>query len=115
MGCYLEVGKRLRGPAEIAGPFLLEDGILKDNIDRSMQDACKECSNWDEVGHQARVRSVLTTMVDKVEEKVTDEHFKPTVGDFLKVLEAERDLGRGDQGPKELHVKWEEPEPNSQN
>ena len=89
--------------------------MLKARADGNIQDACKECSYWDEVGHRVKVRSVLTTMVDKLEEKVSAEEFKPSVGDFLKVLEVDKDLEWVDEGPKEIRIIWEEPGPTLRN
>jgi hypothetical protein len=80
----------------------------------SIPDDCKECVHWDQVERRVRVRSLMTSMVGKLEARVTADEFKPTIGDFLKVLDAEKELELADEGPVEITVKWEELPPTSQ-
>jgi hypothetical protein len=82
--------------------------------DGSIPDDCRDCCHWDQVGPRLRVRSLLTSMVNKFEQKVTASGFNPTVGDFLKVLEAEKELEWTNEGPKEIKVRWEELKPASE-
>lgn len=83
--------------------------------DSSIPDDCKECIHWDQVEQRVRVRTVLTSMVDKLEEKVVDGDFKPTIGDFLRTLEVDQNLEGANEGPTEYIVRWEELSPRSQN
>jgi hypothetical protein len=83
--------------------------------DVRITDECKECKHWDRVGHRVRVRSLLTSMADKLEVKVMANEFKPTIGDFLKVLDAKTELDQGNEGPKEITVKWGDLTPASTN
>jgi len=69
-----------------------------------------ECEHWDRVAHRVRVRSLLSSMADKLEGSVTADQFKPAVGDFLKVLDAEQSL-EPSQGDKEMTVQWRDPGP----
>lgn len=85
------------------------------NTDSSIPDDCKECIHWDQVEQRVRVRSVLTSMVDKLEEKVEGGDFKPTIGDFLRTLEADQNLEGANEGPTELIVRWEDLSPRLQN
>ena len=82
--------------------------------DASIPYDCKECIHWDEVEQRVRVRSVLTSMVDKLEEKVIEGDFKPTIGDFLRTLEADQSLAASNEGPTEYIVRWGEPSPASE-
>jgi hypothetical protein len=83
--------------------------------DASIPEDCKECIHWDQVEQRVRVRSVLTSMVDKLEEKVIASDFKPTVADFLKTLEADQNLEGTNEGPTEYIVRWGELSPNLNN
>ncbi|MDR3700213.1 MAG: hypothetical protein P4L56_11290 [Candidatus Sulfopaludibacter sp.] len=83
--------------------------------DANIPDDCKECIHWDQVEQRVRVRSVLTSMVDKLEEKVIAGDFKPTVADFLRTLEADQNLEGVNEGPTEYIVRWEDLSPTSQN
>jgi len=69
---------------------------------------CKECKNWERVNDRVRVHSVLTTVVDKIEEKISAANFKPTLTDYFKGLEALNNLVWGSEGSKEITVKWED-------
>jgi hypothetical protein len=84
------------------------------NTDASIPDECKECIHWDQVEQRVRVKSVLTSMVDKLEEKVSAGDFKPTVVDFLRALEADQNLEGANEGPVEYIVRWEDLSPTSE-
>jgi len=77
--------------------------------DSSIPDDCKDCIHWDQVEQRVRVKSVLTSLVDKIEEKVVEGDFKPTIGEFLKTIEVDQNLAGPDDGPTEYIVRWEEP------
>ncbi len=59
-----------------------------------------------------RVKSVLTTMIDKLQNKLSAKEFNPTVGDFLRALEAEQSMGLANEGATEMKVRWEDPAPS---
>ncbi|MBZ5724866.1 MAG: hypothetical protein LAP87_07695 [Acidobacteriia bacterium] len=72
---------------------------------------CRECSRWNEIKQRLRVTEVLEDSIEKVKKKLTSEEFKPTVADYLKLLQVEKDLEREfeDGSPKEIEVTWVEP------
>ena len=72
-------------------------------------DECKGCSHWDEAGQRARVRTVLVSMVDKIEEKLEGGDFKPTVVDFLRALEADQQIDDTNVGLRTIIARWEDP------
>ena len=61
---------------------------------------------------RVRIQSLLTSMTGKMEKKVTADEFKPTIGDFLKVVELERAWDTN-EGSKEKVVRWVDPAPLS--
>ena len=77
--------------------------------DVSIPEDCRECKNWERVSDRVRVHSVLTSVVDKIEKKVSADDFKPTLGDYFKSLEALKSVVWGSEGSKEITVKWEDP------
>lgn len=80
----------------------------------NIPDYCKGCIHRDQVEHRVRVRSLMTSMVEKLEDRFKSDEFKPTIGDFLKVLDAEKELQLADEGPVEITVKWEDQPRTSQ-
>ena len=69
--------------------------------------SCQECEHWSEVRNKLRVGGVLDTVINHMEGKLTHQEFKPSLADFLKLLQMERELG--DEAPKEIKVTWVEP------
>lgn len=80
----------------------------KNREDGSIPADCKDCEHWSSVKDRVRIHSVLTSMAGKIEEKVTADEFKPTVGDFLKVVELERAWDTN-EGSKEIVARWADP------
>ena len=68
---------------------------------------CRECSNWTEIKDKLRISEVLASAITAIEKRLMSKDYKPTVGDYLKLLqmgqELEQDL------PKEIKVTWVEP------
>jgi hypothetical protein len=69
--------------------------------------SCKECEHWTEVRNKLRVVDVLTTVITKMEAKLKEEEFKPSLADFLKLVQLEKEIG--EEVPKEIKVTWVEP------
>ena len=70
---------------------------------------CRRCKNWFIVSDYIRVKELIENAVAKMKEALEDQKFKPTVADFLRLLEAEKELE--DAAIKEIKVTWiEEPE-----
>jgi hypothetical protein len=69
--------------------------------------SCKECEHWTEVRNKLRVGDVLTAVVEKMEGKLKDSEFKPTLADFLRLVQLEKEIG--EEEPKEIKVTWVEP------
>ena len=69
--------------------------------------SCRECEHWAEVRNQLRVDGILTKIIANMEEKLGKEEFKPSLADYLKLVQLEKDLD-GEE-PKEIRVTWVEP------
>jgi hypothetical protein len=57
---------------------------------------------------RGRKEATLVKMVmESIEEKLRANELKPTVGDFIRLLQLEKELG--EEQPKEIKVSWIEP------
>ena len=70
--------------------------------------SCTECEHWAEVKSKLRVGQVLKTVITNMETKLKADEFKPSLADYLKLVQMEKELG--DEGPQEIRVTWVEPE-----
>ena len=70
--------------------------------------ACRECEHWQEITQQIRVAELLTTAISGMQARLTSGEFKPTLGDYLKLLQLEKEMAEG--GPTEIKVTWVDPE-----
>jgi hypothetical protein len=50
----------------------------------------------------------VTKVIRKIEKKLEADELKPTVGDYIRLLQLERELE--DEQPREIKVSWVEPE-----
>lgn len=69
--------------------------------------SCQECEHWGEVRDRLRVGGVLTTVLENMEGKLTADEFKPSLADFLRLVQLEKEIG--EEEPKEIKVTWVEP------
>jgi hypothetical protein len=69
--------------------------------------SCQECEHWSEVRNKLRVGDVLAAVVKKMEGKITADEFKPSLADFLRLVQLEKEIG--EEEPKEIKVTWVEP------
>lgn len=51
---------------------------------------------------------LVTKVIRKLEKKLEADELKPTVGDFIRLLQLEKELD--DEQPQEIKVSWVEPE-----
>ncbi len=88
------------------------DTALPPPLDEKLKkaiDKCRHCRNWDVVSDYIRVKELVENAVAKIKEALEHDKFKPTVADFLRLLEAEKELETA--AIKEIKVTWvEEPE-----
>ena len=51
---------------------------------------------------------LISRVIAKIEDKLTSEELKPSVGDFIRLLQLEKELD--EEQPKEIKVSWVETE-----
>jgi hypothetical protein len=73
---------------------------------------CRECSRWVQLKEKIRVTELLASTIRKMEERLKADDFKPSIADYLKLVQLEQELDRDEA--KEIKVTWVEPEPTSQ-
>ena len=69
--------------------------------------SCQECEHWTAVSKKLRVEKILTSVITKMEAKLNTDEFKPSLADYLKLVQMEKEVG--DEEPKEIKVTWVEP------
>jgi len=58
-------------------------------------------------GRASREKEVVRRLIKKMEAKLAMEEVKPTVGDFLRLLQFQRELE--EEEPREVTAQWVEP------
>ena len=71
---------------------------------------CRDCAHWKEIKQRLRVAELLEKAIKKLEERLAEADFKPTVGDYLKLVQMEQELDKDSSEVKEIKVTWVEPE-----
>ena len=67
--------------------------------------ACRTCPRWGGISERVRIHELLEQTIVKFEAKITNTDYHPTVAEYLKLLQMEREVGREDD-PKEIRVTW---------
>lgn len=82
----------------------MAESSIADNIPKE----CRECRNWlkRSAEYRQKIYGTMISVVDKIQEKVSEEKYKPSLGDFLKVLEVQKELESINQERKEIVVRW---------
>ena len=68
--------------------------------------SCRECGRWKEAKEKIRVSELLEATITKMAEKLKSDDFKPSIGDYLKLVQLEQELE--EDGAKEIKVTWVE-------
>jgi hypothetical protein len=75
--------------------------------------SCQVCQHWTEVKQRLRVGDVLAGVLAKVETNLKATDFKASLGDYLKLVQMEKEMG--DEEVKEIKVTWVQPDaPNTE-
>jgi hypothetical protein len=94
--------------ASWAKPFLFPGAwMTTKKTGRQTPKSCAECSHWKEVKRQIRLSEFLNAALTGIEAKLAKKELKPTMGDYLKLLQMEQDIEH--EVPKEIRVTWVEP------
>ncbi len=54
--------------------------------------------------------NLITKALDAFETRLQNEDFKPSLAEYLKLLQFEQEIKKGDDKPTEIKVTWVEPE-----
>jgi murein L,D-transpeptidase YcbB/YkuD len=71
--------------------------------------ACRECGNWKEAKERVRLLELLESAINKMQEALTADGFKPTIADYQKLVQMEKDIDEAASDAKEIRVTWVEP------
>ena len=69
-------------------------------------DGCKTCKRWKEIKERLRIAELLASAIDGFEKNLKAGHVKPTVGDYLKLVQMEKEFEQEDI--REIKVTWVE-------
>ena len=69
--------------------------------------SCRECPHWQEMKQRLRISELLANAIAGIENRLKAEDFRPTLGDYLKLLQLEKEME--DVAPKEIRVTWVDP------
>ena len=74
---------------------------------------CKQCGNWEAIREHVRVSELLDKAIASYDEKMRDKDFKPTIAEYLKLLQLDRELD-DEILDTEVQVTWVGPKTASQ-
>jgi hypothetical protein len=99
------------GFARSARPFFILRSTSKDMGKRQEKapKSCQACEHWAEVRSKLRVGDVLKVVIQKMERSLEETEFKASLGDYLKLVQIEKEVG-GDDDLKEIKVTWVQPD-----
>ncbi len=66
----------------------------------------------DQAGESAKRRlpDLVSRALEAFEKRLEGEDFKPTLAEYLKLLQVEKEVAEEVEGPREITVTWVEPE-----
>ena len=70
---------------------------------------CKQCSNWEAIREHVRVSELLDKAIASYDQKLKDADFKPTIAEYLKLLQLEKEL-EDELQDTEVQVTWVGPD-----
>jgi hypothetical protein len=80
-------------------------------IEETALKACEQCEHWQEAKRKVRLAELLIKASNGFLQRMEANEFKPTLGDYIKLLQMEKELN-GDT-TKEIKVTWIDPAPTS--
>ncbi len=84
---------------------------MKKQANKRAPKDCKECSRWQAIKQKLRISESLAKTIEQIEKRISADDFKPTVGDYVRLLQIEKEFE--EETPKEITVTWVEPAPES--
>ena len=73
---------------------------------------CRGCNLWDTVKERVRINELIESAITKLEDKLKGADFKPTLADYLKLMQLEKEFQQ--EQVKEIKVSWVTPAPSSE-
>jgi hypothetical protein len=73
--------------------------------------SCSGCKKLKDLSRRVRISSFLEKAIQDIEGKLDSKDLKPSMTDYMKLLQLERELDH--DSPKEIKVTWVEPETES--
>jgi hypothetical protein len=73
---------------------------------------CQECEHWQDMKQRLEISELLERAISNIEAKLQSADFKPSWGDYFKLLQMKKDVEA--EAPKEIKVTWVEPMPVSE-
>ena len=55
-----------------------------------------------------RIKKLVLEAIDGIEKRLSDSKTPPTIGDYLKVMQLQKEIE--EEAPKEIKITWVEPE-----
>ena len=71
---------------------------------------CRQCELWNHQKERIRVMELLESAISKLEDRLQAKDFKPTVGDYLKLIQLEKDYEQ--EHVEEIKVTWVDSQPS---
>jgi len=71
--------------------------------------SCRACVHWREVKERVRLLELLESAIDKMQKALMEEGFKPTLGDYVKLVQMEKEIDDAEGAVKEIKVTWIDP------
>jgi len=81
----------------------------KEGAGRNYPESCQTCKRWKEVKERLRLIALLESVIEKMQEALKDKSFKPTIGDYIKLVQMEKEIEETADQSKEIKVTWVEP------
>jgi hypothetical protein len=70
---------------------------------------CRDCPEWQTMRQKLRVSELLVKAIEGFESRMKAQDFKPTVAEYLKLLQMEQEMDATEDKPKEIKVTWVDP------
>lgn len=86
----------------------------KDPITDQLGKNCHDCPEWRVMKQKLRVSQLLAKAIEGFESRMNAQDFKPSVAEYIKLLQMEQELGATEDKPKEIKVTWVDPPAKSE-
>jgi hypothetical protein len=70
---------------------------------------CVDCPEWQTMRQKLRISELLLKAIEGFENRMNAQDFKPTVAEYLKLLQMQQEMDATEDGPKEIKVTWVDP------